>query len=133
VVIIVLALTAAGVFNFKGNFDALAGAGAYDKVIATAWSSGANLNPGFSLGATMNFLIWPAFSILFAINSVSFSGEIKNVRRGQLFGITGAMIWAGLIMIALMFFIRAAVSDQFLLAASSVASELTLPTSRWLK
>ena len=131
-VIVVLALTAAGVFNFKGNFDALAGAGAYDKVITTAQSSGTNLNPGFSFGATMNFLIWPAFSILFAINSVSFSGEIKNVKRGQLFGITGAMVWAGLIMIALMFFIRAAVSDQFLLAASSVGSKFPLPISPWL-
>jgi len=130
--IIVLALTAAGVFNFKSNFDALAGTGAFDKVIATARSGGTNLNPGFSFGSTINFLIWPAFSILFAINSVSFSGEIKNVRRGQLLGITGAMIWAGLIMIALMFFIRAAVGDQFLLAASSVGSKFPLPISPWL-
>ncbi len=131
-VIIVLALTATGVFNFKGSFDSLAGSGAYDKVIATAKGAGTDLNPGFSLGSTMNFLIWPAFSILFAINSVSFSGEIKNVKRGQLFGITGAMVWAGLIMIALMFFIRSAVGDQFLLAASSIGSKFPLPISPWL-
>jgi len=131
-VIIVLALTAAGTFNFKGSFDSLAGSGAYDKVIATAKGAGTDLNPGFSFGSTMNFLIWPAFSILFAINSVSFSGEIKNVKRGQLFGITGAMVWAGLIMIALMFFIRSAVGDQFLLAASSVGSKFPLPISPWL-
>lgn len=130
--IIVLALTAAGVFNFKANFDGLASAGAFDKVISTARSAGTNLSPGFDFGQTLNFLIWPAFSILFAINSVSFSGEIKNVKRGQLFGITGAMVWAGLIMIALMFFIRAAVSDQFLLAASSIGSKFPLPISPWL-
>ena len=131
-VIVVLALTATGVINFKGSFDGLAGSGAYDKVISTAKGSGADLNPAFSFGSTMNFLIWPAFSILFAINSVSFSGEIKNVKRGQLFGITGAMVWAGLIMIALMFFIRSAVGDQFLLAASSVGSKFPLPISPWL-
>ncbi|HYM97052.1 MAG TPA: APC family permease [Candidatus Sulfotelmatobacter sp.] len=131
-VIIVLALTAASVFNFKGSFDALAGSGAYDKVIATARSGGTDLNPALSFGATMSFLIWPAFSILFAINSVSFSGEIKNVKRGQLIGISGAMVWAGLIMIALMFFIRSAVGNQFLLAASSVGSKFPLPISPWL-
>jgi amino acid transporter len=131
-VIVVLALTAAGTFNFKGSFDALAGSGAYDKVISTAQSSGTNLNPAFSFGSTMNFVIWPAFSILFAINSVSFSGEIKNVRRGQLIGISGAMVWAGLIMIALMFFTRSAVGNQFLLAASSIGSKFPLPISPWL-
>jgi len=130
--IIVLALTASGVFDFKSNFNSLAGAGAYQKVIATAQSGGTDLHPAFSFGSTMNFLIWPAFSILFAINSVSFSGEIKNVRRGQLIGITGAMVWAGLILMALMFFIRIAVSDQFLLAASSVGSQFPLPVSPWI-
>jgi amino acid transporter len=131
--IIVLAMTAAGVFNFKGNFDGLAGAaGSFDKVLSTARSGGTDLNPAFSFGSTLNFLIWPAFSILFAINSVSFSGEIKNVKRGQLFGITGAMVWAGLIMIALMFFIRAAVGDQFLLASSAIGSKFPLPISPWL-
>jgi amino acid transporter len=130
--IIVLALTAAGTFNFKANFDALAGTGAFDKVISTAKSGGTNLSPAFDFGQTLNFVIWPAFSILFAINSVSFSGEIKNVRRGQLFGISGAMIWAGVIMILLMFFTRLAVSDQFLLAASSIGSKFPLPISPWL-
>jgi amino acid transporter len=130
--IVVLAMTAAGVFNFKANFDALAGAGAYQHVISTAQSAGTNLNPAFSFGSTMNFLIWPAFSILFAINSVSFSGEIKNVRRGQLIGITAAMVWAGVILIALMFFVRIAVGDQFLLASSSVGSKFPLPIAPWI-
>ena len=93
--LVVLGLTATGVIDFQSKFNALAGTGAYAKVLATA--SGTNLAPGFSLAHTLTFLVWPAFSILFAINSVSFSGEIKNVRRGQLYGITGAMLLSGLI------------------------------------
>jgi amino acid transporter len=133
-VLIDLALTAAGVLNFKANFDALAGSpGAYEHVISGATAAGTNVNRGFDLGQTLAFVIWPAFSILFAINSVSFSGEIKNVRRGQLVGITGAMLVTGVILTAMMFFLRLAVGDQFLIAASATpAANFPLPISPWV-
>ena len=130
VLLVVLGLTATGVIDFQSKFNALAGTGAYAKVLATA--SGTNLAPGFSLAHTLTFLVWPAFSILFAINSVSFSGEIKNVRRGQLYGITGAMLLSGLIMMAMMFFLRAAVGSRFLLASSAIGSKFPLAIPAWI-
>lgn len=130
--ILVFALGAAGVLHFQQAFDGLAGNGAYNTVIAGAQKAGQELSWSTQLGPTLNFMIWPAFALLFSVNMVSFSGEIKNVKRGQLIGISGAMVWAGLIMIALMFFIRSAVGNQFLLAASSVGSKFPLPISPWL-
>ena len=73
---------------------------------------------GFGLVATFNFMVWPAFSILFAVNMVSFSGEVKNVRRGPLIGIDGSMIVTGVLMILLMVFARGAFGDRFLLAGA---------------
>lgn len=132
-VVVDLMLTATGVLNFQANFDALAGPGAYNNVIAGATAAGTNVSPAFDLGATLAFVIWPAFSILFAINSVSFAGEIKNVRRGQLVGITAAMVATGVILTALMFFTRAAVGDQFMIAAASTpAGSFPLPISPWV-
>jgi amino acid transporter len=132
VLLIVLGLAASGAIDFQAKFNALAGAGAFHKVIATATAAGTNLAPGFSFAHTLTFMVWPAFSILFAINSVSFSGEIKNVRRGQLFGITGAMVLSGLIMTAMMFFLRFATGDSFLLASSAIGSKFPLAIPPWI-
>jgi amino acid transporter len=70
-------------------------------------------------------MIWPAFSIWFAVASVSFSGEVKNVQRGQLIGINGAMISMGVAMLVLVYLYRAAFGSAFLLA-SSTSSHYTL-------
>ncbi|HUY56301.1 MAG TPA: APC family permease [Candidatus Micrarchaeaceae archaeon] len=118
--VVVLALSASGVFSFKHNFDALAGAGAYAKVVADGIKAGAVYHSGFNLTSTIEFMIWPAFSIWFAVASVSFSGEVKNVQRGQLLGISGAMITMGIASILLMFFSRAAFGNQFLIGAPAV-------------
>ena len=45
--------------------------------------------------------------------SVSFSGEIRNVKRGQLMGIVGGIIVSGLLLVAIQYFSRAAIGDQF--------------------
>jgi amino acid transporter len=100
ITVIVLILAATGAIDFKSNFDHLAGSGAYNQVIA-----GTHLASG-SVSETVKFMIWPAFSIWFAVASVSFSGEIKNVQRGQLIGINGAMITMGVAMTLLMFLYR---------------------------
>lgn len=121
VTILVMALGSAGVFDFQANFNALAGSGSYQQVLSDAQATGTDLNPAFDLGTTAAFMIWPAFSLLFAVLSVSFSGEIKNVKRGQLFGIVGAVIAAGLIMIAVVYFARQAISNQFLIGSSVLA------------
>jgi amino acid transporter len=92
ITIIVLALAATGTLDFKSNFDHLAGSGAYHQIVADT------VVPAGSFTETVKFMIWPAFSIWFAVASVSFSGEVKNVQRGQLIGINGAMISMGVAM-----------------------------------
>ena len=113
ITVVVLVLAATGAIDFKANFDHLAGSGAYNQIIA-----GTHLASG-SVSETVKFMIWPAFSIWFAVASVSFSGEIKNVQRGQLIGINGAMITMGVAMTLLMFLYRKAFGSLFLLASSS--------------
>ncbi|HYM96456.1 MAG TPA: APC family permease [Candidatus Sulfotelmatobacter sp.] len=131
--ILVFALGAAGVLHFQQAFDGLAGNGAYNTVIAGAQKAGQELSWSTQLGPTLNFMIWPAFALLFSVNMVSFSGEIKNVRRGQLIGILGAMIVSALLMIGLTYFGRHAVGTQFLVAASSTpADKFPLPVAPYL-
>lgn len=126
--VVVLALAATGALNFKHNFDALAGSGAYAKVVADGIKAGAVYHSGLNLSSTIEFMIWPAFSIWFAVASVSFSGEVKNVQRGQVLGISGAMITMGIASILLMFFSGAAFGNQFLIGAPAVpASHFPVP------
>jgi amino acid transporter len=113
ITIIVLALAATGALDFKSNFDHLVGSGAYQEIIkGTTMASG-------SFTETVKFMIWPAFSIWFAVASVSFSGEVKNVQRGQLIGINGAMISMGAAMLVLVYLYRAAFGSAFVLASST--------------
>jgi amino acid transporter len=110
--LVVLLLTAVGAIDFARSFDEVAGAGAYAQVAADAGKDAA-----FSLTNTANFVIWPAFSILFTVLAVSFGGEIRNVRRSQLIGIPGSMVIGGLIMIAVMVLGQWAIGGDFLRAA----------------
>lgn len=119
ITIVVLILAAAGALDFKANFNELAGAGAYDEVVADGVAAGVAPAGDFNLGKTLQFMIWPAFSIWFAVASTSFSGEIKNVQRGQLFGITGSMILMGLSFIVLTSLYTGAFGSDFLLSASA--------------
>jgi amino acid transporter len=130
--ILVFALGAAGVLHFQQTFDGLAGSGAYNKVLATAQTAGQPLTWSTQLGPTLNFMIWPAFALLFSVNMVSFSGEIKNVRRGQLVGIVGSMVVAALLMIGLTYFGRHAVGTNWLIAASSAPATFPLPVAPFL-
>lgn len=122
ITVIVLLLTITGVFNFESNFNHFNGAGTYAQVVGSA------AMPAGSVTATLNFFIWPAFSIWFAVAACSFSGEIKNVQRGQLLGINGAMITMGLIMALLMLLYRGAFGSQFLFnAGASTDYKLAAP------
>jgi amino acid transporter len=115
ITVIVLALAATGALDFKSNFDHLAGSGEYEQII-----KGSSMAAG-SFTETVKFMIWPAFSIWFAVASVSFSGEVKDVRRGQLIGINGAMLSMGVAMVVLVYLYRAAFGSLFLLASSTSA------------
>jgi amino acid transporter len=117
--ILVLALAAAGVMDFEANFNDVAGAGAYDQVVAQGVDTGVAPAAPFDFGETMKFMIWPAFSIWFAVASTSFSGEIKNVQRGQLIGISGAMVLMGIAFVALTSLYQGVFGSDFLLSASA--------------
>ncbi|KDE99044.1 hypothetical protein Y900_008800 [Mycolicibacterium aromaticivorans JS19b1 = JCM 16368] len=116
VTFVTLALAATGVLNFHQNFDAVAGQGAYDNVVAAA---GDTSHP-FSFAQTTFFAAWPAFSLWFAVLSVSFSGEVKDGQRSQLRGMTLAVVTMGLAMMLLMFLYRAAFGSAFMLASTEV-------------
>jgi amino acid transporter len=119
ITIVVLILAATGVLDFKSNFDHLAGSGAYDQIVkGTVAASN-------SFSSTVKFMIWPAFSLWFAVASVSFAGEVKDVARGQLIGINGAILSMGVAMLVLVYLFRAAFGSAFLLA-SGTSSHYTL-------
>jgi amino acid transporter len=117
--IITLILASTGVLDFHHNFDAAAGAGAYDNVIKAA---GDTHHP-FSLSQTMFFAAWPAFSLWFAVLSVSFAGEVKDGQRSQLRGMTLAIVTMGLAMTLLMFLYRMAFGSAFMLASTEVTPD----------
>jgi amino acid transporter len=122
ITLIVLALGAAGTLNFANDFNAVAGSGAYQSVVRGV------AVPHYALYATLLFMVWPAFSILFSVNMVSFSGEVKNVRRGPLVAIVGSMIMAGVIFILFMVLERAAMGTNFVIG-SATTTKFPLPVA----
>jgi amino acid transporter len=122
VFLIVLLLGATGVYDFQANFDKYTGAGSYAQVLAEAQAGGANLSPAFSPQMTLFFVIWPAFSFLFAVLSTSFSGEVKNVTRGQLIAIPMAQIFGGVLILLTGLLARLAIGQQGILAIGWVSS-----------
>jgi amino acid transporter len=116
ITVLVLIVAAAGGLDFRAHFNDLLGAGAYEKVAAGGAQGAA---APFDFGQTLKFMIWPAFSIWFAVASTSFSGEVKNVQRGQLIGITGAMLLMGAAFAALTALYQGAFGSAFLLGAST--------------
>lgn len=120
--ILVLVLGSMGVFNFPDRLNSIAGAGSYSKMLEDAKAQGVDLTPNFNWMQTLYFIIWPAFTFLFAVLSVSFSGEIKDIKRGQLYAIVGANLISGLIVLLLTYFGRHAVGDQFMIASSALGA-----------
>jgi amino acid transporter len=127
VTILVLILGAAGVLDFKANFNELAGAGEYGKVVAQGVKDGLAPPAPFDFAETMKFMIWPAFSIWFAVASTSFSGEVKNVQRSQLIGITGSMTIMGIAFIALLFLYEKAFGGSFMLSSAANGLPIDAP------
>jgi amino acid transporter len=119
VTFVTLALASTGVLDFHHNFDAAAGAGAYDNVIKTA---GDTHHP-FSLSQSLFYAAWPAFSLWFAVLSVSFAGEVKDGQRSQLRGMTLAIVTMGVAMTLLMFLYRMAFGSAFMLASTEVTPD----------
>jgi amino acid transporter len=116
VLLLVLGLGSAGVFDFQASFDAYSGTGAFDALVAGAAEEAGGLEPAFNMKETLFFMVWPAFALVLAVWSTAFSGEIKNVTRGQLIAIPAAQIVGGLIMIGIGVLSRYSFGQQGLLA-----------------
>ena len=127
VTILVLLLAATGVLSFASNFNHLAGGNAYQSVINAGIKAGVAPQAPFSMGQTLLFVLWPAFSLWFAITAISFSGEVKNVRRGQLLGIGGSVLVTGILFIVMMALYRGAFGSNFMLAAAAKGIPLQAP------
>jgi len=117
---IVLILGATGTLSFPATFDKYFGANAYNQILDTARTDGIDLNPPMDWKYTLWFAIWPAWSFFFAVLSTAFSGEIKNIKRGQLIAIPLAQLIGGVLVILTGLFARFAVSREGLLAIGYV-------------
>jgi amino acid transporter len=117
VTVVVLLLATTGALDFEANFNDVAGSGAYQAVIDGGSEAGLQIGASFSMSETLKFVVWPAFSLWFAITAVSFSGEVRDVSRGQLYGLLAAVAAMGATFIVLMALYRGAFGSEFLQAA----------------
>ena len=68
----------------------------YNQVIAAAQKHG-YVAGGTSFSESWKFIVWPLLPLLGAVQSVGIGGEVKKVRRSQLFGMLGAVVATGLV------------------------------------
>jgi amino acid transporter len=81
--------------GFSSSLTSLTGLH-YNQVIATAQKHG-YVPASTSFGESWKFIVWPLLPLLGAVQSVGIGGEVKKVRRSQLFGMLGAVIATGLV------------------------------------
>lgn len=84
--------------DFFANFERFTGL-TRDQVISSAQDLGWASAP-LSFGTSFAFLVWPLLPLLGSVQSVGIGGEIKSVRRTQLYGILGALVATGLVIAA---------------------------------
>jgi amino acid transporter len=120
--LIVLLLGATGTFSFQASYDKYFGGGAYTSLLDLARADGVDLNPAIDWRMTLFFAIWPAWSFFFAVLSTAFSGEIKNVSRGQLIAIPFAQLIGGALVLFTGWFARLAITKEGLLAVGWVST-----------
>jgi amino acid transporter len=81
--------------GFQSHLTGLTGLHS-DQVISSARKGGFTTAPT-SFSESAKFLIWPLLPLLGAVQSVGIGGEVKKVRRSQLFGMVGAVVATGLV------------------------------------
>ena len=84
--------------TFVANFERLTGL-EYDRVISAATENGWQFE-GYGVGPTIAFFIWPLLPLLGGIQSIGIGGEIRRASSGQLVGMLGAIVGAGLLLAA---------------------------------
>ena len=81
--------------RFQENLQRLTGLD-HQSVIATAKQNG-YVTGSFSLGKSIEFLVFPLLPLLGAVQSIGIGGEVKRIRRSQLLGMLGAVAATGLL------------------------------------
>ena len=81
--------------TFEENLARLTGL-EYQAVIETALANGWEQS-GFSWATTVAFLVWPLLPLLGGVQSIGIGGEVKQVRRSQMYGMLGAIVATGLV------------------------------------
>ena len=81
--------------SFQSNLTSLTGLDS-GKVVSSATKGGFATAPA-SFSESAKFLILPLLPLLGAVQSVGIGGEVKKVRRSQLFGMLGAVVATGLV------------------------------------
>jgi basic amino acid/polyamine antiporter, APA family len=93
--VIAVAMLVGSRSGFSASLTSLTGLH-YNQVIAAAEKHG-YAPAGSSFGESWKFIVWPLLPLLGAVQSVGIGGEVKKVRRSQLFGMLGAVIATGLV------------------------------------
>lgn len=122
--LVVLATTVAS--EVPGKLDAfsaaIGGSGTFTAdAIAAAQGAGVDLNPPFSLLATLLIAPIAWTSLQWATYSAQQNGEIKSAGnfKDQLFIIVGSLVLTGVLLAVLAFFLERAVGTEFLYVAGS--------------
>ncbi len=132
--VVLFLASAANVPGQLNSFSASAGGSAtfYEDAVAAVKSAGIDLNPPFSLLATLLVAPIAWTSLQWATYSAQQNGEIKSAGsfRNQAYIIVGSLIATGLLLAALAFVLQQAVGSEFLYVAGagywSLIGEATL-------
>ncbi|MGD0176086.1 MAG: amino acid permease [Candidatus Bathyarchaeia archaeon] len=94
--------------TFVARFNALAKPyshvdDTYSATIQTAVAEGFTPGAPISLLETVFFFVWPWLAIGYCMLSASYSGEVKSVKKSQIFGMLGSAIITGFLFILLAF------------------------------
>lgn len=119
VMVVVLALSSRSGFisHFNASATNIAGPDRYQTVIDAAEKSG-YANPGFNWSQTLKFMVWPYWTLGFAIMSSSFAGEMKKADRAQLWGMTGAVVFTTIVYVVIGLLANRVIGYTFLGAVS---------------
>lgn len=88
----------------------------YQGLIETAKAEGWTNQPT-TLNATLAFMVWPFYPLAFSILTSSFAGEIKNVERSQLYGMSGPVALSAIIMALIVYGAVRMMGYEFIAAA----------------
>jgi APA family basic amino acid/polyamine antiporter len=115
IVTLILTSRAEFVSNFNGVMGSRLDVGddAYNGVIGAATEAGWS-DPGFDWKQTILFSNWVFLPLIGAAFSISIGGEIKQVARGQTFGILGAIIGSVAIWLLSIYLIYRTMGSDFL-------------------